>query len=132
MQPFSVARTQLLQNRSPDSRLVLSKFCQIPTNFENRLLGGFSRNPCKTNLAAKLPADLKDHFAAAAWKTPHLYLNEDYRLNISSFRLAEAEAVENGVKHLAADLENGRWDKSYGEVLKTDKIDAGYYFLLAK
>ena len=53
-------------------------------------------------------------------------------MNISSFRLADAEAVENGVKHLAADLENGRWEKSYGEVLKTDEIDAGYYFLLAK
>jgi hypothetical protein len=60
------------------------------------------------------------------------FLNEDYRLNISSFRLADAEAVENGVKNLAADLENGRWEKSYGEILKTDKIDAGYYFLLAK
>jgi hypothetical protein len=33
---------------------------------------------------------------------------------------------------LPDDLENGRWEKSYGEVLKTDKIDAGYYFLLEK
>jgi hypothetical protein len=53
-------------------------------------------------------------------------------LNISSFRLANSAAVDNGVKRLAADLENGRWNKSYGEVHKMDEIDAGYYFLLAK
>lgn len=90
-----------------------------------------------TNLSSqiipfKLPSDLNDHFAAAAWKRPHLYLDEDYRLNISSFRLADAAAVDKGVKRLGADLESGRWKKLCGKVLKLDKIDAGYYFLLAK
>jgi len=90
-----------------------------------------------TNLSSqivpfKLPVNLKDHFAAAAWKTPRLYLNEDYRLNISSFRLADAAAVNHGVKRLAADLENGLWEDSYGEVLQMDELDAGYYILLAK
>ena len=88
-----------------------------------------------TNLSSqiipfKLPSDLNDHFAAAAWKRPHL--DEDYRLNISSFRLADAAAVDKGVKRLGADLESGRWKKLCGKVLKLDKIDAGYYFLLAK
>jgi ubiquinone/menaquinone biosynthesis C-methylase UbiE len=108
------------------------KFSSLPTAENTAKMLRYCTNLSSQIIPFKLPADLKDHFAAAAWKTPHLYLDEDYRLNISSFRLATAEAVENGVKHLAADLENGRWEKSDGEVLRTEKIDAGYYFLLAK
>jgi hypothetical protein len=62
----------------------------------------------------ELPTDLNDNFAAAAWKDPHQYLHEDYRMNISSFRLADAAEVNNGIKRSAADLQNGRW-KSYME-----------------
>lgn len=80
----------------------------------------------------ELASDLSDNFAAAAWKKPHMYLHEDYRLNISSFRLASAAEVSNAVQRLAADLQNGRWKELYGEVLRVDKIDAGYYFLLAR
>jgi ubiquinone/menaquinone biosynthesis C-methylase UbiE len=80
----------------------------------------------------KLPPDLKDNFAAAAWREPYRYLNEDYRSNISSFRMTDFATVGSGVKRLAADLENGRWEKLYGEVLQMDKIDAGYYFLCAR
>ena len=90
-----------------------------------------------TNLQAQiipygLHSDLTDNFAAAGWKNPRLYLNEDYRLNISSFRLADADAVDKGIKRLESDLESGHWERSYGEVLRMDRMDAGYYFLLAK
>lgn len=78
-----------------------------------------------------LPPDLKDHFAAAAWKKPYLYLDEDYRMNISSFRMTDPSEVDDSVKRLATDLDKGRWQKFYGEVLHMDKIDAGYYFLCA-
>ena len=90
-----------------------------------------------TNLASQiipfqLPSDLTDNFAAAGWKNPSLYLNDDYRLNISSFHLANAVAIDNGIKRLKSDLESGHWERLYGKVLKMDRIDAGYYFLLAK
>lgn len=89
-----------------------------------------------TNLSAgifpfRLPPDLKDNFAAAAWRRPHLYLDPDYRSNISSFRIAETAVVDESVERLAADLESGHWEKSFGEVLHMDTMDAGYYFLLA-
>jgi len=79
-----------------------------------------------------LPPDLTDNFAAAAWKNPALYLDQDYRANISSFRMTDPSIVDNSVKQLSTDLESGLWEKLYGEVLHIDKFDAGYFFILAK
>ena len=79
-----------------------------------------------------LPSDLTDNFAAAAWKKPELYLDQDYRSNISSFRMTDPGIVDNSVKQLSSDLECGRWEELYGEVLHFDKYDAGYFFILAK
>ncbi len=80
----------------------------------------------------ELPSDLIDNFAAAAWKKPELYLDQDYRSNISSFRMTDPSIVDNSVKYLSSDLECGRWEELYGEVLHFDKYDAGYFFILAK
>jgi hypothetical protein len=90
-----------------------------------------------TNLTAQivpfeLPSDLTDNFAAAAWKNPHLYLEIEYRNNISSFRMTDPQIVDKSVKQLASDLESGRWNQLYGNVLHLDKYDAGYFFILAK
>jgi hypothetical protein len=90
-----------------------------------------------TNLYAQifpfeLASGLTDNFAAAAWKQPHLYLDQGYRSNISSFRMTDPAIVENSVKRLSAELECGRWEELYGEVLYFDKYDAGYSFILAK
>jgi ubiquinone/menaquinone biosynthesis C-methylase UbiE len=108
------------------------KFGDLPTAESMAKMLHHCTNLSPQIVPFKLPPDLKDHFAAAAWKNPPLYLDADYRLNISSFRLADSAAVDNGVKRLAADLKNGCWKKSYGEVLKMSEFDAGYYFLLAK
>jgi len=80
----------------------------------------------------KLPSDLKDNFAAAAWKKPQLYLDQDYRSNISSFRMSDTAVVDASLKRLSIDLKNGRWEKLYGNILRMNTIDAGYYFLFAK
>jgi ubiquinone/menaquinone biosynthesis C-methylase UbiE len=108
------------------------RVCGLPTAEDMAKLLHHCTNLSSQIIPFKLPSDLKDHFAAAAWKRPHLYLSEDYRLNISSFRLEGAAAVDKAVNRLEADLESGCWKKLWGKVLKMDKIDAGYYFLLAK
>lgn len=77
----------------------------------------------------RLPADLKDNFAAAGWRNPHFYLHEDYRSNISSFQLTKKSKVIEGTKKLRAELENGEWRRKYGKVLELQDIDAGYRFL---
>jgi ubiquinone/menaquinone biosynthesis C-methylase UbiE len=80
----------------------------------------------------ELPSDLTDNFAAAAWKRPQLYLEQDYRSNISSFRMTDPDIVDSSVKQLSSDLECGLWETLYGDVLHIDRIDAGYFFILAK
>jgi ubiquinone/menaquinone biosynthesis C-methylase UbiE len=80
----------------------------------------------------ELPPDLKDNFAAAGWRKPHLYLAEEYRSNISSFHLTDPVKVQQSVERLAADLASGRWQELYGDVLHLEEIDAGYRFLCAR
>ncbi len=78
-----------------------------------------------------LPHDLSDLFAAAAWRRPELYLQPEVRAGISSFPLADAHLVEQGVKSLAADLSSGEWDAKYGDIRNLTEIDLGYRFLRA-
>jgi SAM-dependent methyltransferase len=78
-----------------------------------------------------LPSDLSDLFAAAAWKRPKLYLQQEVRAGISSFALADPNLVKQGVKLLAADLSSGEWDAKYADIENLTEIDVGYRFIRA-
>ncbi|MBW4687916.1 MAG: class I SAM-dependent methyltransferase [Komarekiella atlantica HA4396-MV6] len=78
-----------------------------------------------------LPHDLSDLFAAAAWRRPELYLQPEVRAGISSFALANQDSVEQGLQLLAADLNNGEWNKKYGDIGNLTEIDLGYRFIRA-
>lgn len=108
------------------------RFSHFPTAEDSAKLLRSCINVSTQIIPFKLPPDLKDNFAAAAWQKPYLYLDQDYRSNISSFRMTDTAVVDNSVNCLATDLENGHWAKLHGEVLQKDRIDAGYYFLCAK
>jgi ubiquinone/menaquinone biosynthesis C-methylase UbiE len=107
-------------------------FYHIPTVKETINILSRCTNLTPQIIPFELPSDLTDNFAAAAWKKPHLYLNREYRNNISSFYMTDPEIVDRSVKQLFSDLECGRWNQLYGEVLHLDKYDAGYFFILAK
>jgi ubiquinone/menaquinone biosynthesis C-methylase UbiE len=107
-------------------------FDQFPTIKETAKILGNCTNRTPQIIPFELPSDLIDNFAAAAWKKPDLYLNHDYRSNISSFLMTDPDIVDSSVKQLSVDLECGRWEKLYGDVLHFDKFDAGYFFILAK
>lgn len=107
-------------------------FNHFPTVKETAAILGNCTNLSPQIIPFKLPSDLTDNFAAAAWKRPQLYLDQDYRSNISSFRMTDSDIVKTSVKQLSYDLKCGRWEKLYGDVLHIDKIDAGYYFIFAK
>ena len=78
-----------------------------------------------------LPHDLSDLFAAAAWRRPELYLNEEVRAGISSFALANPNLIDTGLKSLETDLNSGKWEQKYGEIRTLTEIDVGYRFLHA-
>ncbi|MBK1880517.1 class I SAM-dependent methyltransferase [Pelagicoccus mobilis] len=79
--------------------------------------------------AFPLPRDLKDHFLAAGWSRPEIYLDPAYRAGISSFSITEQSQVERGLKELEADLSSGEWVRRYGSILETTELDVGYVFL---
>jgi len=76
-----------------------------------------------------LPGDLKDGFFYSAWKYPEKYLSDEFRNGISVFSLLSEEIVQESVKKLKNDLENGTWDDNYEQIRKLEKYNGGYYFL---
>ena len=76
-----------------------------------------------------LPKDLCDHFAAAGWARPEIYLQLRYRSGISSFSKLNKQALDQGLKQLRDDLKNGRWQQKYGSLLDKEFYDRGYVFL---
>jgi len=106
-------------------------FDHLPTARETAEILGNCTNLTAQIIPFELPSDLTDNFAAAAWKSPHSYLDQDYRSNISSFRMTDLNVVDSSVEQLASDLQSGRWEKLYGDVLDFDKYDAGYFFIVA-
>lgn len=77
----------------------------------------------------QLPYDLTDNFTAAGWRTPERYLDVAYRENMSSFRIANRDMVDEEVARLAHNLADGTWQQKYGHTLLWGEIDAGYCFL---
>ena len=73
-----------------------------------------------------LPPDLSDHFAAAGWCQPEIYLDPQVRNGISSFAKMPAAELAAGIAKLQADLACGAWGKKYGYLRQQSEYDAGY------
>ena len=74
-----------------------------------------------------VPADCSDGFLCAWWQRPEAYLDAGVRAAISTF--AVLERVEERLQPLRRDLENGRWQEKYGELLEQQEMDYGYRLL---
>ncbi len=79
-----------------------------------------------------LPFDLQDHFMAAGWQRPELYLDSEIRAGMSGFALADQTQVEKGLQKLHEDLRNGQWDNQNGGLRDLDYLDMGYRFIVAR
>ena len=80
-------------------------------------------------LPVPIPHDCCDGFLGAYWRRPSEYLREEVRGGISSFaNLSDSTAL----KRLADDLQSGRWQQLYGEVLAKEELDIGYRLLLGR
>lgn len=76
-----------------------------------------------------IPHDCSDGFLYAYWHRPAAYLHPLVRSGSSSFwAVKDAEA---GLQRLKDDLESGRWEKRYSELLSQDEYDAGYRLVVA-
>jgi SAM-dependent methyltransferase len=78
-----------------------------------------------------VPYDCEDGFLAAYWRRPRAYLDERVRAGMSTFHLPGAERLLDGLDDLAEDLDSGRWEERYADLLDREQIDLGYRLLVA-
>ena len=70
-----------------------------------------------------------DGFLGAYWRRPHAYLDASVRSAISTF--SKIRAIEAGLTRLRRDLEDGTWERRYGDLLGRREIDLGYRLLVS-
>ncbi len=81
-------------------------------------------------LTVPLAHDCEDGFLAAYWRRPRAYLDEQVRAGMSIFHLPRAHALLDGLDYLAEDLDSGRWEDRYEDLLEREQIDLGYRLLV--
>jgi SAM-dependent methyltransferase len=79
-----------------------------------------------------IPHDCEDSFLAAYWRRPRAYLDERVRAGISTFHLPGAERLLDGLELLAEDLQTGRWEERYHDLLEYEELDLGYRLLITE
>lgn len=109
-------------------------FAQLDQTLRPRIgeLTEFVRGELRASIEIEpypLPKDLIDHFAAADWARPEIYLDEKYRNGISTFHKLDAETLQQGLHKLESELNDGQWAKRYGHLMEQDTYDNGYLFI---
>ena len=84
-----------------------------------------------SKLSFDLPSDLIDCFAAAGGCIPEMYLDASVRSSMSAFAVAAADAVEDGIRNLAKDLESDVWDEKHSHLHSLETMDVGYRFVVS-
>jgi SAM-dependent methyltransferase len=75
-----------------------------------------------------IPHDCVDGFLGAYWRRPHMYLDPNVRRGISAF--GKISNAQFGVARLRRDLDNGTWQKRYGNLLEETELDMGYRLVI--
>lgn len=87
--------------------------------------------PGSVEIAVPVPRDCTDGFGAAYWGRPEAYLDPTVRNGMSMFARADQSTLVPGLTRLHDELENGEWDRRYGELRDLDTIDIGYRVIVA-
>jgi SAM-dependent methyltransferase len=89
-----------------------------------RWLGGAEIRPLLT------PHDCEDGLMVAYWRRPWAYLDPGLHAGMSGMRLLDAAARERGLAALRRDLEDGSWERRYGDLLVREELDTGLRLLV--
>jgi SAM-dependent methyltransferase len=79
-----------------------------------------------------IPRDCVDGFHGAFWQRPDAYLDRRVRAGISTYAEMSSNEFEDGLKRLAADIQNGAWEKKYRQLLELDELDLGYRIIVSE
>lgn len=77
-----------------------------------------------------VPRDTPDWSLMSFWAHPERVLDPDARQATSGFARMPAHVVERVVAEVERDLENGCWDRRYGELRGRSEYDAGLRLLV--
>jgi SAM-dependent methyltransferase len=76
-----------------------------------------------------IPHDCSDGFLGAWWRRPEAYLDPGVRRAISTF--GKIDDVDAGLERLRRDLEDGSWQRRYGDLLDRPALEMGYRLIVA-
>ncbi|HEY7256264.1 MAG TPA: methyltransferase domain-containing protein [Solirubrobacterales bacterium] len=72
-----------------------------------------------------VPSDCRDGFCIGLWSRPEAHLEPRVRRASSTWHRLDPGVVERALGRLAADLENGEWDRRHGHLRELDELDVG-------
>lgn len=78
-----------------------------------------------------VPRDCSDHFFAALWARPELFLEDDEVEPMWAWRALSRRERSSGRLRLAEDLESGAWDGRHGDLRKRELLDVGLRLIVA-
>jgi ubiquinone/menaquinone biosynthesis C-methylase UbiE len=73
--------------------------------------------------------DLSDKNMYSGWNKPEIYLDPQFRQNVSGLALAPKSVVQRGTECLKNDLQTGKCDEKYGHLRNQRFFDAGFRFI---
>ncbi|HEY8173338.1 MAG TPA: methyltransferase domain-containing protein [Dehalococcoidia bacterium] len=78
-----------------------------------------------------VPWDCTDGFAGAYWRRPALYLDPAVRGAISGLAMCAPDVITRAMADLQRDLDDGTWQRRYGDLAALNEIDIGYRLVIA-
>ncbi len=76
-----------------------------------------------------VPAEYVDGFLPAYWRRPQAYLQAQVPQSMSGLQLLPPDVLSRGITELAADLEDGTWEKRNAALLQKQTLDVGWRLL---
>ncbi len=88
--------------------------------------------PAATSSPLPVPRNCEDHFFAALWARPELFFDEEVVRPMWVWQSISEQARRGGRERLAADLESGAWEESYGHLRELEELDVGLRLVVSE
>jgi SAM-dependent methyltransferase len=79
-----------------------------------------------------VPHDCRDGFYQAFWRRPRAFLAPAVRNGTSVFHRLPAAQIAAAIERLRGDLDQGRWERRYGDLLERKELDLGLRLVVAE
>lgn len=88
--------------------------------------------PAGRSIPVPVPRDCSDHFFAALWGRPELFLDDEIVGPMWVWSRLSEDAKNEGRARLAEDLRSGRWQELHGHLLEASEFDVGLRLVISE